>query len=537
MTICVYRVAEIQQRFFRTPFWVIGHLMKSRLNDMPWRGLRHIFVFTFAAAGFLASPLACAQTAAPLPANVVKLLQESNIPIEAVGVAAMRVADGVIVLSHNPDKSLAPASTLKVLTSIVGLEKLGPAYRARTELRSEAKVTQGVLNGDLVLRGFGSPDFDWQALQKMVTALHHKGINEIRGNLVIDRQWFQPARTDVGVPPFDESPEAQYNMIPDALSLNTNLVNADITSDATTVRVNFSPKLDRVSIVSFLTLVDRDCAKWEDGWKTPVYSLDEDGSIRIELVGEFPKNCSRSEGLNVLDRTQFADRMFRALWQNAGGVFRGSTIEKSDAPAPAAATNGTLLAAHESRTLAELVRDINKNSDNPMTRLLFLTLGATAKNNVGAQTSAKADAEIRAWLKSYNINDAELVLENGSGLSRAERIRPSQLVQILSVASRSKWAPEFMASLPIAAVDGGMRNRLRTSRAAEVARLKTGSLKNVAAIAGYVPDASNQLVAISVMINHDNAKGPVARPILDAIVDWVANSGGVTAIGTASKKQ
>jgi serine-type D-Ala-D-Ala carboxypeptidase/endopeptidase (penicillin-binding protein 4) len=186
--------------------------------------------------------------------------------------------------------------------------------------------------------------------------------------------------------------------------------------------------------------------------------------------------------------------------------------------------------------LTELVHDINKNSDNPMTRLLFLTLGATAKNNVTAQTAAKADAEIRAWLKSYGIDDAELVLENGSGLSRAERIRPSQLAQVLSVASKSKWAPELMASLPIVAVDGGMRNRLRTSRAAEVARLKTGSLKNVAAIAGYVPDANNQLVAISVMINHDNAKGPIARPILDAIVDWVANSGGTAAVGTAVKR-
>jgi serine-type D-Ala-D-Ala carboxypeptidase/endopeptidase (penicillin-binding protein 4) len=513
--------------------------MKLRLNDMLRRSLSSIFAFALSAACVMASPLAGAQTAAPLPANVVKLLQENNIPIETIGVAAMRVSDGVMVLSHNADKSLAPASTLKVLTAIVGLEKLGPAYRARTELRSEAKITQGVLNGDLVLRGLGSPDFDWLALQKMVTALRHRGINEIRGNLVIDRQWFQPARMDVGVSPFDESPEAQYNMIPDALSLNTNLVSADIASDATTVRVNFWPKLDRVSIVSFLTLVDRECSKWEDGWKTPVYSLDEDGSIRIELIGEFPKNCSRSEGLNVLDRTQFADRMFRALWQNAGGVFRGSTIERSDVPAPAAAataTNGALLAAHESRTLTELVHDINKNSDNPMTRLLFLTLGAAAKNNVGTKTAAKADAEIRAWLKSYSIDDAELVLENGSGLSRAERIRPSQLVQVLSVASKSKWAPELMASLPIVAVDGGMRNRLRTSRAAEVARLKTGSLKNVAAIAGYVPDANNQLVAISVMINHDNAKGPVARPILDAIVDWVANSGGGAVVGTAAKK-
>jgi serine-type D-Ala-D-Ala carboxypeptidase/endopeptidase (penicillin-binding protein 4) len=488
----------------------------------------------------LSCTLFCATVSAQLPSSALKLLQDNNIPLSSIGVVVTRLADGTPVLTHNADASLAPASTIKTLTTIAGLEKLGPTYRARTEFRSEAKIEGAILQGDLILRGEGSTDFDWRAMQTMLQTLRHKGIKEIRGNLVIDRQWFQPARIDIGSPPFDESPEFQYNVIPDALLLNMNLLQVEITANATQVRADVWPKLDRVSIVSYMTLVERDCTKWENGWAIPVYSLDENGTIRIELKGEFPKNCSISTELNVIDRTQYADRLFRSLWRNLGGVFRGTVIEKNT-PAP---PTGNVLATHQSRTLAEHVHDINKRSDNPMTRVLYLTLGAmsasdAAKNgtadNEGASTATKANAEVRAWMRGHRIDDADLVLENGSGLSRKERIRPSQLAQVLTVASKSKWAPEFMSSLPIAAVDGGMKNRLRLSRAAEVARLKTGGLRDVAAIAGYVPDANNQSHVVVAMINHDNVKGGAGRAILDAIVDWVANSGVVTGAVTGEE--
>jgi serine-type D-Ala-D-Ala carboxypeptidase/endopeptidase (penicillin-binding protein 4) len=325
-----------------------------------------------------------------------------------------------------------------------------------------------------------------------------------------------------------------------------NLLHVELSANATNVRADVWPKLDRVSIVSYMTLVERDCAKWEDGWKIPVYSLDEDGSIRIELKGEFPKNCNISTELNVLDRTQYADRLFRSLWRNMGGVFRGTVVEreggKDSTASTTSSTTANVLAVHESRTLVEHVHDINKRSDNPMTRVLFLTLGAKVKSDLTAPltivtTATKADAEVRAWMKGHSIDDAGLILENGSGLSRKERIRASQLAQVLTAASKSKWAPEFMASLPIAAVDGGLKNRLRGNRTAEVARLKTGGLRDVAAIAGYVPDANNQTHVVVAMINHDNVKGGVGRAILDAVVEWVANSAGPKSTLSSSTTQ
>ena len=206
---------------------------------------------------------------AGLPTTVVIGLGAANIPTEAMGAIAIRITDGAVLLSHQADASLQPASTLKLVTSIVGLEQLGPTFRGRAELRTNGELANGVLRGNLVLRGVGNPDLDWEGLQRMLQTLRDKGISEITGDLILDRQWFQPPRPDLGVPPFDETPEFRYNVIPDALMLNMNLLQLDFASDEqqkiSGMRVSVLPKMDRVSVVSKMTFVDRDCSKWEDG--------------------------------------------------------------------------------------------------------------------------------------------------------------------------------------------------------------------------------------------------------------------------------
>jgi D-alanyl-D-alanine carboxypeptidase/D-alanyl-D-alanine-endopeptidase (penicillin-binding protein 4) len=439
-----------------------------------------------------------------------------------MGVVVMRVSDGATVMAHQPDVSLQPASTLKPLTAIVGLERLGPSYRGRSELRTKGELVNGELRGDLVLRGMGDPDLDWPAFQRMLQTLRHKGILDIKGDLVLDRQWFQPARRDVGVPPFDETPEFRYNVIPDALLLNTNLLRLELEADDTNLKVGMSPAMERVSVVANMTLVDRACEKWEDGWVLPTLTRATDGAIRIELRGEFPNKCSASTEINVLDRIDFADRLFRALWGNLGGTFSGQTRDST--LADPATLNTRLLTKHQSRTLAEFTRDVNKRSDNPITRLLYLTLGAITTDESTTVTTLRAEKQVRAWLKQQGIDDNGMVLENGSGLSRIERIRPAQLAAVLRAAYRSKWAPEFMASLPIVGVDGGMEKRVRNSPAAGYSRIKTGSLRDGAAIAGFVPCAANETCIVVAMINSPLVKDGVGRAILDALIDSVARS-------------
>ncbi|MCA1857328.1 D-alanyl-D-alanine carboxypeptidase/D-alanyl-D-alanine-endopeptidase [Massilia oculi] len=476
----------------------------------------------------LASVLCAAFGAAhaQLPAPVAQMLAQQGLPEDALGVLVLK-GDSVL-LSHGADRPMQPASTMKLVTTLVSLERLGPAFRARTELRTSGQVDGSVLRGDLFLKGGADADFSGEALETMLRALRYRGISRIEGKLVLDRSLWQPARMDLGQPPFDESPEAYYNVIPDALLVNKNMLQIDLRSTAKRLQLQMQPALDRVSIGSSMTLVDADCARWEDGWKLPEAVRQQDGRIKVLLHGTFPKDCARSYSINVLDRDDYLERLFRQQWKELGGKFSG-TVVAGNTPA-----DSTLLAEHSSRLLPELVRDTNKPSDNLLARTLFLSLGSLAPE--GAATSAvptvegetsfaRADAAVRAWMRAQRIDDAGFVIENGSGLSRLERITPQQMAYLLQAGLRSPWMPEFLASMPIAGIDGTLRRRLQGSPAAGRARLKTGTLRNVVALAGYVPDANGVQNVFVAMVNSEQAGNGRGRAVLDALVDWVARSG------------
>ncbi len=462
-----------------------------------------------------------------LPAAVTSRLVAASIPESAFAALAVRLSDGRVMYAHNANAPLQPASTLKVLTSIVALDVLGPTYRGRTDLRSSGEIRDGVLLGDLVIRGFANPDFDTDAMRTALTTLAHQGVKEIRGDVILDRNFFFPARTDIGLPPFDESPEFQYNVIPDALNLGTNLQSLEISSTDTTIRVTESPALPGVWIESKLTLVERACADWDDGWQIPTVTSNGEANTVITFAGEYPKNCSISTAINVLDRTLYADRLFRTLWSERGGQITGRVREASTASATAAVNGDAtkLLAVHYSRTLAEFNRDILKRSDNPITRMTYLTLGALSPDaRSGETTAARAERTVRAWLAKHGIDTNGLVLDNGSGLSRSERISATTLSQVLRVGYQSVWAPEYLAMFPIVGVDGGVKNRMTGSGATQRARLKTGTLRNTMALAGFVPDATGQMHAVVTTVNHDLAVSKVGRPIVDAMIDWIAKT-------------
>ena len=453
-----------------------------------------------------------------LPDALRAQLEAAGLPPDSLSYTVQRLPTGASWAASNADRSVQPASTLKLLTSLVALETLGPTYRGRTELLLSGAATIGVFEGDVILRGLGDVDLDAAAFERLLGALRLEGIHEIRGDVVLDRSFFEPARTDVGVPPFDEAPEFRYNLIPDALMAGSNLMHLDLASDRDTVRVLVATPLAGVTVETKMELVDRPCEDWEDGWKYPAVRTGRDGFVVVTLQGEYPRDCRASTAINVIDRVAYTERLFRAAWQRLGGKFRGKV---RDGIAPSTAR---LVATHGSRPLSQVLIDINKRSDNPVTRVMFLTLGVAS--GAGRPTAQSADAAVRAWLEAHGVDSAGLVLENGSGLSRTERITPNQLAAVLRLAAAGPWAPEYMASLPVVAVDGGMRNRLRTSPAAAAARIKTGTLRDVTAIAGYVRDAGGETNVVVAMLNHERATRFVARPILDAIIDWVARSPG-----------
>nr|WP_315251983.1 D-alanyl-D-alanine carboxypeptidase/D-alanyl-D-alanine-endopeptidase [uncultured Duganella sp.] len=489
---------------------------------------------------------------AALPEPVAQLMQSSRIPQEAAGVIVMR--GDTLLVSHNAGQSMAPASTMKLFTTLAALEQLGPAFRGRTEFRASADVVNGVLQGDLMLRGGADADFNEDALTHMLEALRNQDIRRIKGDIVVDRLLFTPSRPELGQPPFDEYPWAYYNVIPNAALINTNLLKVEMRSSANQIALVMMPEMDKVSIRSDMKLIDAACSMWENGWRTPSYARNGD-RIEVVLHGTFPKDCIKATSINVLDSQDYLARLLLAQWRKLGGSLGGEVreAEVAVAPSPARAEADLggadaapaasavparptrLLAEHMSRSLPEILRDTNKQSDNTLARTIFLSLGSLEADPVlgskplpadanGASTPMRAETAIRAWLQQHNIDGNGLVLDNGSGLSRSERATPAQLAGVLQAGLKSLWMPEFLSSLPIAATDGTMRRRLKESPAAQRARLKTGSLKGVIAIAGYVPDANNQPCIVVAILNDEHVANGAGRAVLDTLVDWVARN-------------
>ena len=455
----------------------------------------------------------------PLPGPVLQALQQADLPAEALAAVALPL-DGSRWLrpwQHRAQVAMQPASTMKLVTSIVALDRLGPNHRGHTELRSAAALAGGTLLGDLVLKGGADPELGVPQFWALLLDLRQAGVTHIAGNLLVDRSLFRPARFDLGLPPFDESPEFPYNVIPDALLLAGNLLPLEIRAGPTGVDAAVVPPLPGLEVSSAMTLGERACSDWDDDWK-PARVWQQDGGTRVELNGAFPRGCTQRAALQLIDRQELAERLFRALWQGLGGTWAGRALEQ-------AAPEGTrVLARRQSRPWGEVLRQLNKTSDNTLTRLLFLELGVPAMaSEPQATTRELADRAVRQWLAGHGIGDQGLVLDNGSGLSRSERITPWQLASMLRVAHAGRLAAELVMSLPVAGVDGGLRRRLVDSPAAGWARLKSGTLRNVVSLAGYVQDPDGRPWAVAMMINHERAG--TARPVLDALIDHVARHG------------
>lgn len=502
---------------------------------------------------WLAAPLP-ARADDALPPAVFTALQAAGVPSDALAGIALPLGHRGRTWSVNAGRAMQPASTMKLVTSIVALDRLRATHRGATEFRSSAPLVGGVLQGDLQLVGLADPDLTVPAFWDLLLSLRASGIDTVAGDLVVDRTRFRPARIDQNLLPFDDAPEFPYNVIPDALLLAGNLLPMVLRSDASgAVQAATVPPLDGVVFDSRMVASDKPCNDWDEDWLparvTSVAPVDANDGVavpmldpmpaaraaftRIELNGAYPRNCTQRMALQLIDRQELTERLFRSLWRAVGGRWTGQAREAAASSAssavPAVAAPGRVLARHEARPWGEVLRAMNKQSDNAITRLLFLELGAVAgapaerRGSENPSTLLAAHAEVRRWLQDHRIDASGLVLDNGSGLSRSERISPLQLASMLRVAFSDRQAPDLLASLPVAGVDGTMRRRLNDSPAAGVARLKSGTLKNVTALAGIVVDPQGRPWAVAVMVNHANAAR--ARPALDALIDGIARYG------------
>lgn len=466
-------------------------------------------------AGLLCVALAC-QAQPQLPLSVVAALRAVDIAETSLAALVIPIQGGPPRLAHFDARPMAPGSTMKLVTTLVAFEELGPTFRWHTQLLSTASVKGNTLRGPLYLRGGGDPNLTWDALRTMFRSLRAQGIRHLDGDLILDRTYFQPTRPDVGAPQFDEAPDAYYNVIPDALLLGSNIIDLSLDSSSGATRVHTVPPLERVQVSVEALLDDSKCKDWDDQWLTrTTVTMRSTGTTYVMLRGPFPKNCKAAARLNLIDRNLYIERFVAAFWKELGGSWRGKA---KDGTTPALAR---LLVERTSETLADAVKLINKSSDNAMARSLYLTLGAQPKEAQSTATLQNADAVVRHWFARQRIASEGLVLENGSGLSRLERISPRQLADLLQAGARSNWFVEFANSLPIVGIDGTMRKRFLDAPLAGRARIKSGTLRDAVAVAGYVRDSANQDWIVVAIINDPAAKK--GRPTLDALINWVAN--------------
>ena len=468
------------------------------------------FIRSFALAA-LAMPLAVQAVAETvnqrLPSSVMQALKANKIESNALSVVLLPLNASASPTYVNADISINPASTMKLVTTYAALELLGPNHQWKTEFHADGPIENGVLDGNLYLKGGGDPKLNMEKLWLLLRDLRANGVETVKGDLVLDRSHFQQP----DLPEFDDDGNDQnkpFLVGPDSLLVNLKALRFIARNDNGKVSVLVEPPIASVRIDNRIEALPRaKCPGWPDIRYNPV---EEGDGVRVVVTGKLPAGCSGQTYLSLLDHQRYAAGAVRAIWQELGGRILG-TDRVATVP-----DDARMIARAWSPDLVEIIRDINKYSNNTMAKQLFLSLGAKFRNDADPDDAMAAQRVIRQWLAKKGLISPHLVIENGSGLSRAERISARELASLLQAAWKSPFAAEFIASMPVAALDGTMRKRLHNTGVAGKAHIKTGTLNNVRAIAGYSRDNDGNTWAVVAILNHPRPWG--ASSILDQVL-------------------
>jgi D-alanyl-D-alanine carboxypeptidase/D-alanyl-D-alanine-endopeptidase (penicillin-binding protein 4) len=446
--------------------------------------------------------------AARLPAAIKTAMKHAGLPPSSVGIWVQDAARKTPTLAHEAERAMSPASTMKLLTTYAGLELLGPAYTWKTEVYANKPPAAGVLDGDLFIKGYGDPKLNLENFWLLLRELRGRGVKTIRGDLVLDKSYFDVAHQGPGT--FDNEPLRAYNVEPDALLVNFNVVRMRLTPQAGKLDLAVDPMPAGLDIVNAVQVDGSPCGDWRSAITTA--TAETLNGVTLELGGRYSAACGEKMlNLSLLKNGHYIFGLFRQLWTELGGSIVGNVRAGTVPP------DAQLLATATSPALAEVIHDINKYSNNVMARQLFLTLGAVRSGPPGS--TANAAQAVQEWLVSKGMRFPELVIDNGSGLSRTGRISPHHLGNLLLAAFDSPVFAELESSLPIASVDGTMKKRLGEQAVAGHAHIKTGSLEGVKAIAGYVFDRKGRRMVVVCLINDPDASA--GQAVQDALLQWV----------------
>lgn len=453
----------------------------------------------------LASPV----FAQNLPPAIRALLRHEHVPLSGISIYAREIGAAKPVLSYNAHVPRDPASVMKLVTGLVGLYTLGPAFQWSTAAYARGPVRDGTLRGNLYLRGEGDPYLITKSFWNLLHGLRRLGIRRIEGNVVLDERYIMPPAAPRGA--FDGDVDRTYNVRPQALLVNFQAVEFRFLPGAHAVRVIPDPAPTTLAVVNRLRETAGACGAWRAHLHL---RIDHQAERNVAVfTGAYPRACGVQHLYRVTDDNQrYIGGVFRELWREQGGQFAGQVVLGGRPP-------GTrLLYQVRSRPLADVLRSIDKYSNNVMGRLLVMTLGAVEKGPPGS--NAKGLQVMRQWLKSHDLKLPRLVLRNGVGLSRTERITAAEVGRVLAYAYRGPYMPEYVSSLPIAGIDGTLRYRFVYSPVKGYLHAKTGTLRGVDTIAGYL-QAGRHRYTVVVLENYPGADTERGFRAEDGIVKWL----------------
>ena len=433
-----------------------------------------------------------AGNAAELHQDLTRLLE---MPCLKKGEVGLRVADvdgGDVLFDAGGEKPLIPASNVKLVLAAAALSALGPTYSYPTEILSDGPPSAaGILRGNLYLKGHGDPVLVSEHLWLMARALKHLGVSEIRKDLIADDSTM--ARDPLLYERNPEETSRAYTAKPGGLSLNFNTVQVMVEP----ARKRGAPPRVQLDPDSAHLEIDNKATTEPAGSGNPlrILVLSSDHREILQLRGAVPLGAGRVSLYRSIDQPAlYTGRVFAKFLAEAGIALRGSVRRGTVSP------EAGLLYTHRSKPLSLIIQDMNKWSNNFIAEQLLRTLGKELHGDPG--TREKGLRALQDYLAGIGISVDSYHLEDGSGLSRGNRLSAAQLVSVLeAMVHHSPWQAEFMASLGLLGMDGVVERRFSASPARGLLRVKTGTLPGVTALSGYARSTEGKVLAFSLLWN------------------------------------
>ncbi len=413
-----------------------------------------------------------------------------------LGLYVRSVSTAQTLYSHNAAARRIPASNVKIFTAAAALARLGPDYRFATDFYVKGKVRDGVVRGDLYLKGYGDPLFVHEKMRDLVRRLKLRGVRRIMGDLVADDTFFDDKKHGRG---WRVGRSIRPYLAPHgALSLNFGQANVLVAPGDRVggpALVNLEPPSRALRLQAKVNTSRGRRLKIRLGRSR------SKGMDVVQVSGWFPAgNRMRRYRVPVTDPTAFTAGAVAVELKRQGIALKGG-IRRAATPPEA-----KLLARNLSPPLSEVVRGLNKFSNNFVAEQVLKTMGAEAHGAPG--TAEKGLRVMRDFLISIGVSAEEIALADGSGLSRMNRASPRALATLLEAAHNDfRLRPEFMASLAVFGVDGTVKKRRRRGVDSRRVRVKTGVLNGVRAFSGYAAARNGEILAFSVLMN-----GNACRP-------------------------